>query len=492
MSEGTINLVAAALGGEGGGVFTNWLAEVADSENWHCQTTALAGVAQRTGATIYYLEFFPRNANLTSVPVMSLFPAQGDIDIAVASEIAEAARMVQRGFVTADRTTLIASDHRVYSIDEKQGLGDSTANADNLRDVAGRYAKDFIHFDMLKLANDHGAVISAVLLGALAGSNVLPFSLTSYRDVIRSSGKATKINLSAFDASVEQARSKGVEFFNPLVTPPAEFALPVAQTVMGRELTERISHFPQSLHEVIYHGVIKCTDYQDHAYAAYFLSQCEAVAVLDDKINNPVTEQVARYLALWMCFEDIPRVAQLKTRLNRIEKIRKEVKAHPKQILYVTEFFSPRIEEMCAILPIWMGRALLNSSVAKRVLNLFTGGKKLRTDKVFIYILLRILASFRFIRRSSLGYAYEHDMIQRWLNSVMESLKKDPEHALALAKCGRIVKGYGETRHRTSSQLMEIVDRAASMSVTKIESLHHAALEDDTGHTLSKVLSTAA
>ena len=83
-------------------------------------------------------------------------------------------------------------------------------------------------------------------------------------------------------------------------------------------------------------------------------------------------------------------------------------------------------------------------------------------------------------------------MIQRWLNSVMESLKKDPEHALALAKCGRIVKGYGETRHRTSSQLMEIVDRAASMSVTKIESLHHAALEDDTGHTLSKVLSTAA
>ena len=340
MSEGTINLVAAALGGEGGGVFTNWLAEVADSENWHCQTTALAGVAQRTGATIYYLEFFPRNANLTSVPVMSLFPAQGDIDIAVASEIAEAARMVQRGFVTADRTTLIASDHRVYSIDEKQGLGDSTANADNLRDVAGRYAKDFIHFDMLKLANDHGAVISAVLLGALAGSNVLPFSLTSYRDVIRSSGKATKINLSAFDASVEQARSKGVEFFNPLVTPPAEFALPAAQTVMGRELTERISHFPQSLHEVIYHGVIKCTDYQDHAYAAYFLSQCEAVAVLDDKINNPVTEQVARYLALWMCFEDIPRVAQLKTRLNRIEKIRKEVKAHPKQILYFQDFFS--------------------------------------------------------------------------------------------------------------------------------------------------------
>lgn len=59
MTDRTINMVAAALGGEGGGVFTNWVIGVAERENWLCQTTSLAGVAQRTGATIYYLEFFP-------------------------------------------------------------------------------------------------------------------------------------------------------------------------------------------------------------------------------------------------------------------------------------------------------------------------------------------------------------------------------------------------------------------------------------------------
>ena len=176
MTERTVNLVAAALGGEGGGVFTNWLADVAELEGWFCQTTALAGVAQRTGATIYYLEFFPRSSADEDIPVMSLFPAQGDIDIAVASEIAEAARMVQRGFVTADRTTLLASDHRVYSIGEKQGLGDSTADAEYLREIAGRYSKEFIHYDMLKLANDHGAVISSVLLGAVAGSEAVSYT----------------------------------------------------------------------------------------------------------------------------------------------------------------------------------------------------------------------------------------------------------------------------------------------------------------------------
>ncbi|MEL0038170.1 MAG: 2-oxoacid:acceptor oxidoreductase family protein, partial [Halieaceae bacterium] len=91
MSQGgkTLNLLIAALGGEGGGVLTNWLIEIADRSGWHCQSTSLAGVAQRTGATIYYLEFMERMAG-KSQPVMSLFPAQGDIDVALTSEIAEA------------------------------------------------------------------------------------------------------------------------------------------------------------------------------------------------------------------------------------------------------------------------------------------------------------------------------------------------------------------------------------------------------------------
>ena len=92
-SAQTINMIAAALGGEGGAVFTNWVIDVAEREGWLCQTTSLAGVAQRTGATIYYLELFPRAEAVEQTPVMSLFPAQGDIDIAIASEIAEAGQI---------------------------------------------------------------------------------------------------------------------------------------------------------------------------------------------------------------------------------------------------------------------------------------------------------------------------------------------------------------------------------------------------------------
>ena len=146
----TINMLVAALGGEGGGVLTNWLIEVAKRSGWYCQSTSLAGVAQRTGATIYYLEFIPRSADQPE-PVMSLFPAQGDIDIAVTSEIAEAGRMISRGFVSPERTTLISSDHRVYGITEKSDTTDGTADTGFILDLSTRYANRFVHFDLLEL-----------------------------------------------------------------------------------------------------------------------------------------------------------------------------------------------------------------------------------------------------------------------------------------------------------------------------------------------------
>ena len=46
------------------------------------QSTSVPGVAQRTGATIYYLEFFPRAAaeRAGREPVMALMPVPGDVD----------------------------------------------------------------------------------------------------------------------------------------------------------------------------------------------------------------------------------------------------------------------------------------------------------------------------------------------------------------------------------------------------------------------------
>lgn len=489
----TINIVIAALGGEGGGVLSNWLIDVADREGWLCQSTSLAGVAQRTGATIYYLEMFPRDAiEGDQLPVMSLFPAQGDIDIAVASEVAEAGRMVQRGFVTPERTTLIASDHRVYGITEKEHLSDGTIDGDTLRAVAGRYARDYIHYDMQALASEHGTVISAILFGAIAGSGVLPFRRESFEAIIEATGKAVQSNLAAFAASYRRAAQRGgVETFQPeaaVIEPaPAEavFSLPEGQTARGRELLAGAAQFPAACHEVIYHALTKLVDYQDYDYALQYLDTLRPVLELDTGWNDhELTRETARYLALWMCFEDIPRVAQFKTRATRMDKVREEVRAEPDQLFHVTEFFRPRVEEICAMLPAGLGRRVQASPAWNRFLGLFTGGKRLRTNTVSVYLALRTLAACRRWRRRSLGYQHEHAMINRWLAAVKAAAATDAALAREIVELGRLVKGYGDTRHRTTGQvtaMLERLEQGDARSAEDVRQWREAALADDEG-----------
>lgn len=115
-TAGVIKLAILAVGGQGGGVLTDWIVALAESEGWRAQSTSVAGVAQRTGATIYYVEMAPDTGR---EPIFALAPSEGDVDILMASELMEAGRAIMRGFVTPDRTTLIASSHRILAVSEK-------------------------------------------------------------------------------------------------------------------------------------------------------------------------------------------------------------------------------------------------------------------------------------------------------------------------------------------------------------------------------------
>ena len=113
-STKAIRIAILAMGGEGGGVLANWLVDLGEHNGYIAQLTSVPGVAQRTGATIYYLELFPASAAKNGrAPVLALMPVPGDVDIVIASELMEAGRAIQRGIVTPDRTTLIASTNRV-------------------------------------------------------------------------------------------------------------------------------------------------------------------------------------------------------------------------------------------------------------------------------------------------------------------------------------------------------------------------------------------
>src|SRR5689334_13464229 len=173
-----ITVAILAMGGEGGGVLADWIVDAAERSGYYAQTTSVPGVAQRTGATIYYVELFPESAARAAGtdPVLALMPVPGEVDGVSASVLMDMGRAVQRGLVTPDRTTLIASTHRVYSMTEKIALGEGRVNGDALIHAGQAAAKRFISADYANLAGESGSVISAALLGALARSEALPFS----------------------------------------------------------------------------------------------------------------------------------------------------------------------------------------------------------------------------------------------------------------------------------------------------------------------------
>src|ERR1700690_3342158 len=171
-----ITILIAALGGEGGGVLADWIIAAATAEDYPVQSTSIPGVAQRTGATTYYVELYPaRMAELGGLrPVMTLTPAPSYVDVMVSSELLETGRAMLNGFVTPERTTLIASTHRIYTTAEKMQMGDGRFDSERVVKAANAMAKRAILFDMQDLAARSGTVINAVMFGALAGAGVLP------------------------------------------------------------------------------------------------------------------------------------------------------------------------------------------------------------------------------------------------------------------------------------------------------------------------------
>lgn len=187
----SLRLLIFAMGGEGGMTLSHWIGEVAEAEGYAVQYTSLPGVAQRTGATSYYFELVPLAAGSDgAMPVLGLEPSPGDVDIVLASELLEAARAVEREYVTPGRTTLIASTHREYLLSEKSDLGNGLlSDADLMKRIEGA-SRNLVTADLKVVARESGSRTSAVLLGALAGSGALPFQVDAYKEVLVGDDKA--------------------------------------------------------------------------------------------------------------------------------------------------------------------------------------------------------------------------------------------------------------------------------------------------------------
>ncbi|MGC2032918.1 MAG: indolepyruvate oxidoreductase subunit beta family protein [Steroidobacteraceae bacterium] len=497
MAERPIKLTIAALGGQGGGVLADWLIEIAEAEGYIAQSTSVPGVAQRTGATIYYLEFFPRAAaeRAGREPVMALMPVSGDVDCVLASELAEAGRAIQRGLVTPDRTTLISSTHRSFAIGEKSAMGQGAVDTEQLVDLVRSQAKRLVLFDMEETAERNQSVISSVLLGALCGSGVLPFRKQTFEDAIKKSGIAVKANLAAFEDACQRSQ-RGDSGFTGKTTPKLRQEVPAqARTPALQPLLDRVRRLPGAAQPIVLEGARRAIDYQDPAYAALFLDRVERIALLEarsaDAGSYSLLEATARSLALWMTFEDTIRVADLKTRGSRFVRVRNEIRADPGQLFGITEFMKPRVEEIAGTLPAGLGRWLLGSPRLKRWLRRWTGGKQIRTGTIGGFLMLHTLAGFKRWRRSTLRFQQENARIEQWLGQIERLAMDHYSLAVELARAQKLVKGYGETHERGWRNFTALVDQLEFLATRSdgaalLSRLQDAALADEEGQALAR------
>jgi indolepyruvate ferredoxin oxidoreductase beta subunit len=494
LPERPITLLIAALGGEGGGVLADWIIAAAASQDYPVQSTSIPGVAQRTGATTYYVELFP--AHISELgdrrPVMTLTPAPSYVDVMVSSELLETGRAMLNGFVTPERTTLIASTHRIYTVAEKMHMGDGRFDSERILKAAQAMARRAILFDMQDLAARAGTVINAVMFGALAGSGVLPLPRAACEEAIRKGGRGAEASLRGFEAGYLHASGE------------ARQATPEEVKRWRSMPSERVRRtFPGETHQILEEGVTRMADFQDSDYANLYLDRLEPIAKLDREQGGgatgcKLTNETGRFLALWMSYEDLIRVADLKSRRSRFERVRAEVQAKPHEPVHIIEYLKPGVEEVAAMLPPMLSKRLLAWAEKRGLTYKLNVGIYLKSTSVLGFLMLRMLAALRPLRRMTARYVEEQALIVRWLRAVSDAARRDLGLALEIALCGRIIKGYGETHRRAKANFLRIMDTLVEGSTLQddraraaaIHTARDAALTDPEGRGLENSLAT--
>lgn len=505
-----ISLLVCALGGEGGGVLTGWLADVARQCGYPAQATSVPGVAQRTGATTYFIEVWPQPQAMIgdAKPVFSLNPVPGALDAVIASELLEAARCACNGLPSPERTLFITSTARALTNTERSHPADGRLDSAELLALVQSASRALQVLDMQAIARAHGTVVSAVMLGAIAGSGLFPFPRAAYEAVIRESGRSAQASLAGFAAGHAQVSGTAdgperaperADQTDAGSTSDTANAAPPASAPLPAELT----CLPPPVVEIAALGYQRCCDYQDRRYGHHYLQRLQQVVEIERAADPDAVHgfdascAAARWLALWMCYDDIARVADLKSRRARAQRVRREARAGEHDLLRVHDYFKPGIAEIAALLPPWLA-VRVNEWGRKRQAERgepWSLPLKLASHTVSGTLLLRLMASLRRVRRYGSRHAQEQALIDEWLATVVGGLREHWQLGCEVAACGQLIKGYGSTNERAKDNLLHLLRQVARAALLplgeRIEGVRRgreAALADEAGNAFDRVL----
>ena len=493
-----ISILLCALGGEGGSVLADWVVEAARHAGHPAQATSVPGVAQRTGATTYYLEIYPQPLSALGGqrPVLGLNPLPGRLDALISSELLETSRQIAQGMASADRTLVISHGGRALTTAEKMVMGDGRMAVTALTQLIAQHSRAHHVLDMADLTRQAGTVVSAVMLGCIAASELLPFDRSVYEAVLAgesASARASQRGFALGHAAITRQREQQ-RYLDVLLAEPTAPAPPVLSA-------DWAAQFPADTHAVLALAQGRLLEHQGPAYGALYVRRLQSVLQAEQAASpgaeeHPITREVARWLALWMAFDDVIRVADLKSRASRMARLRREVRAGEHDLLKIYDHFKPGVPEIAGLLPnAWAQRALnwdrrrVAQGRAPWALPI-----QVATHTLGGWLMLRLLASLRWVRPWGSRYAAEQAQIERWLQALLQATRTRPALGLEVARCGQLVKGYGSTHDRSRRNLQHILihglagDASVDVQLARIERWRRAALQDEAGQALDEAL----
>ena len=453
---GILSVLIPAVGGQGGGVLSEWIVEAASLDGYRVHGTSIPGVAQRTGSTTYYVELSADRA-ADDEPAFSLYPVPGALDVLVAPEFLEVGRMAEAGFVSPARTTVVCSTHRLYSIHEKIATGRAVYPREELESLARAASRRLVAFDALAVARERGTEVNAVLLGALAGSGALPIGADAFRKAIEARGVAVAANVTGFEVGLALAQGA-------VPASPSHAAAPARVPDVPAAFAADVAALPELVRPVVALALPRLVEYQDARYARGYLER------LRPFLPQPrVAAIVARHLAIWLTYEDAVRVAQAKTRASRFARIRAEARAGDAEI-EITDYLKPDLDEIWGVLPHRLVAPFAGWAQRRWPHGRPTLGQHVRTTTVSGFLRVWMLTWLKPLRPISWRAREELGRIDRWLEAVQRVAARDEELACEVGRLAQLVKGYGDVRRRLVGVFEAAVDvtlRASALEAAR-------------------------
>lgn len=472
-----LKILIPAVGGQGGGVLTEWLVQAFVLEGFEVQSIGLPGLSQRGGSTVYYVEAHPKIGSESKRVIFSQYPVPGDVDVILSQEFLELGRVLEQGY-GSERTTVVSSTHRVYSTLEKMPVSSGIYSEENLKRLAGAFSQSFIGFNALEKAKENGMDelgINAILLGALAASEALPINETSYLKAIETAGVSVKSNLKGFRVgwdyvklkSSDRIESESQKKWEEFKKERSEKLDSVKREEYLRLVSKIEIIYPTRLREILAEALFRLTDYQDVWYAERYLDDLKRVYEIDQEMKGgfKVTESFAKNLALWMSYEDGIRVAELKISPHRFKRIKEEMRLRDDQVFHVIDYLKPDAYEIYGLLPNILVAPFVGIARSRLFRKILPKNKKITLEQKPVTtsfagsLTLRLLAKFKFIRPLSYRYRNEHSLIKKYKEDVEKFTVLNYELGCLVAKSGEVIKGYGDVRRRTMNAFSRFLDK---------------------------------